>query len=331
MKSASLASGLIILWSRIDSARARAEIDVSHNAMSQRSPHRSLKIERPLIFIDVQTTGLDIMTSRIVRISTLKIEPDGAERFRTALVNPQAAISPGASEKHGITNEHVEDAPNFDSYARALAQYMEGCDIAGFGINRFHLRVLENEFKNAGVTFDLSSVAVIDAMDIFHKLEPRDFEAAYLKYVGDRCPESGYDSDASVVGDDASGYEAPDQSSESRAASHRDAEGYIRDIRRIIAGELGAAPELPDTPSGLHKWITGAEDVDKIDEGGQFIWSADGDPVINFGKHRGHTLYDLAEEHPDYLEWIAGNDKFTDEQREIARNAAQGIMPGEEE
>ncbi len=258
---------------------------------------RNLTLERPLVFIDIQTTGLDVRTARIVRIATLRIEPDGSERFRIAMVNPMMPISPGASEIHGITDEQVADAPEFTSYARALAEYLTGCDFAGFGIRRYHLRVLENEFRNAGVTSDCDEVAIVDAMEVFHKLEPRDMAAAYARYVGGN-------------------YEMPSNP-----------ETSINAVREIIRGQMESSSDVPEMPRALDDWITGKDQLHSIDAAGRFVWSEAGDPIINFGKYKGHTLYDMAEQYPDYLIWVANNDSFTEEQRQIAMNAANGIMP----
>ncbi len=258
---------------------------------------RSLKLERPLIFIDIQTTGLDIRSARIVRLSTLRIEPDGTEEFKSKLLNPLAPISPGASEVHGITDDQVADEPTFASFARALMTYLAGCDLAGFGIRRFHLKVLESELLRAGIKFDWSGVAIVDAMEIFHKLEPRDMPAAYRRFVGrDYIPSS-------------------------------DVEDRVDAVRQIVNGQLTADQSIPKSPSAIDSWIRGVADQRFIDEEGRFIWIDEGDAIINFGKFRGHALYDLYEHQPDYLRWIAENDAFTDLQREIAEDAANGIVP----
>ncbi len=249
------------------------------------------------MFIDIQTTGLDTRSARIVRLSTLKIEPDGNESFRSALLNPLTPISPGASEIHGITDDQVSDSPPFAPFARALAEYLAGCDLAGFGIRRFHLKVLEAEFQLAGVPFDWNEVAILDAMEIFHKLQSRDMPAAHRRYVGEDYIRSN------------------------------DVEEHIDAIRQIINGQLNADPSVPQSPSAIDNWIRGISDQRLIDDEGHFIWTSDGDAIINFGKFRGHTLYDLHEHEPDYLRWIAGNDSFTDQQRKIAEDAANGIVP----
>ena len=256
-----------------------------------------LALHRPIIFLDVQTTGPDRRTARVVRLSTLRIEPDGSQSLRSHLINPMSPISPGATTFHGIADEDVAEANPFGAYAKSLAEHFEGCDIAGFGIRRFHLKVLRREFEYAGIDFDFDDRAVVDAMEIYHRLEPRDFEAAYRRFVG---------------GD---------------VSRPLDAETTINAARAIVTGQLRQNPGLPRDPESLAAWATATDDTNFIDDQGRFTLSDEGDPIINFGRYRGHTLYDMSELHPDYLQWIAGDESFTDEQRRIAADAADGIMP----
>ena len=254
-------------------------------------------MHRPIVFLDIQTTGPDRRTARVVRLSTLRIEPNGAESFRFQLINPMSPISPGATAFHGIADDDVADAKPFAAYAASLAQYLEGCDVAGFGIRRFHLKVLRREFEYAGFEFDIDGQAVVDAMEIYHQLEPRDFEAAYRRFVGGNLSRP------------------------------LDAETSIKATRLIIAGQLRLNTELPRDPASLASWATREDDSNFIDDQGRFTLSDEGDPMINFGRYRGHTLYDMSELHPDYLQWIASDASFTERQRQIAADAAEGIMP----
>ena len=256
-----------------------------------------LRLERPIVFLDIQTTGPDHRTARIVKLSTLRVEPDGTEQFRSQLINPNSPISPGATNFHGISDEDVADARPFAVYAKALYEYLNGCDLAGFGIRRFHLRVLRQEFEFIGFDFDLNERVIVDAMEIYHKLEPRDFAGAYSRFVGGdfvRTTEDDVTANA---------------------------------VKAIIIGQLTQHPDLPGDPASLERWVTGETVERHIDDEGRFTLSDEGDPIINFGRYRGHTLYDLSETHPDYLRWIAGDESFTELQRQIAADAAEGIMP----
>ena len=256
-----------------------------------------LRLERPIVFLDIQTTGPDHRTARIVKLTTLRVEPDGTEQFRSQLINPNSPISPGATNFHGISDEDVADARPFAVYAKALYEYLNGCDLAGFGIRRFHFRVLRQEFEFAGFDFEINERVIVDAMEIYHRLEPRDFAGAYSRFVGGNFVRT------------------------------TDDEVTVNAIKAIILGQITQHPGLPDDAASLERWATGESIERHIDDEGRFTLSDEGDPLINFGRYRGHTLYDLSETHPDYLRWIAGDDSFTEHQRQIAADAAEGIMP----
>ena len=256
----------------------------------------NLELERPMAFIDAASTGLDTRTARIVRLTVLKIDPGGNERTRTVLVNPGTPIPPGATEVHGITDDDVSDVPNFRAYAKGLAEHLEGCDLAGFGVERFHAPLLVEEFRRAGVEFSVRGRVVLDAMAIFHRLEPRDLRAAYKKYAGGELPPT------------------------------TEGETNARAAAEILLGELSTGADLPRSPRRLAAWAKGVDDR-ALDPEGRFVWSANNEALINFGKHRGRRLSEVAAGEPDYLEWIAGNPQFDTDTRDIARSAVDGNMP----
>ena len=151
---------------------------------------RTLELSRPLAVLDVQSTGLDPDTARIVKLSVLRIDPDGTEHVKSVTVNPGTPIPPGATQVHGISDLDVMDKPVFRAYARALADHLEGCDLAGFGIERFGLPLLLAEFERNDVDFVVEGRAVIDAMTVFHRLEPRNLRSAYTRFVGENIPDT---------------------------------------------------------------------------------------------------------------------------------------------
>ena len=259
-----------------------------------------LELSRPLAVIDVQSTGLDTRTARIVRMSVLKVSPDGDRRSRSVLVNPGVPIPPGASAVHGITDDDVIDEPPFAAYARGLAEYLDDCDLAGFGIERFGLPLLKAEFRRAGVEFSEDDRAVIDTMTIFHRKEPRDFRAAHTRFAGGELPEKG------------------------------SAEELLDASLAVLEGELAAYDDLPRDMRGLRAWLHPLPE-DSIDSGGRFVWSADGEAVFNFGRHRTRPLVDVVMETPDYLEWIATSSDFPEDVRHIAREAMAGEYPQRDE
>lgn len=249
-----------------------------------------LKLKRPIVFLDVQSTGLDPKNARVVRLSTLKVDPDGMRSNRRELIDPESPIPPGATAVHGITDDDIEGRPPFRSFAGALADYLHGCDLAGFGVERFALPLLRAEFARSGIEFPFEDAVVIDAMALFHKREPRDFAAAYRRFVGGAVP------------DDLDGAEAS---------------------FRVLEGQLDQYQELSDDVEGLAGFIH-PHDPDAIDPDSRLIWSPDGNALINFGRHRGEILSRVAEESPDYLEWVASNDDFSDPVRNAVSSALRG-------
>ena len=141
-----------------------------------------LNLRNPLIFFDLETTGINIVTDRIFEISYLKIFPGSEEYSKTILVNPGIPIPKEASDIHGILDEHVKDAPKFNELAQTLANEFEGCDFAGYNLNKFDIPLLAEEFLRSGIEFDLKKRKFVDVQVIFHKMEQRTLIAAYKFY-----------------------------------------------------------------------------------------------------------------------------------------------------
>ena len=255
---------------------------------------KNLRIERPIAFIDIETTGLSVSSDRIVELSVLKVQPDGTEEQKTKRFNPQIPISAEANEVHGITDEDVANEPVFRQFARGLGQYLDGCDIAGFGVQRLDLPMLEAEFKRAGVEFSRRGRRVLDAMVIYHELDPRDLAAAYSRYCGKvmERPHSAAD-DARVAAE-------------------------------VLDAQIGVHPELPQDLAELHAFCNPDEDR-WIDSEGKFQWS-DGQAMVSFGQHKGRSLRSVAELDADYLQWIVDAD-FPADVKEIAAGALRGEFP----
>ncbi len=250
---------------------------------------RELSLSRPLAVIDTESTGLNPDTARIVRISVLRLEPDGRRSLRSEIVDPGVPIPAGATAVHGITDEDVADRPPFRAYARALAESLDECDIAGFAVERFHLPLLIAEFRRAGVEFSIENRAVIDIMSIYHRLEPRDFDAAYRRFVADDLPD--------------------------RASGERSGAAL-----EILLGQLNSSDELPLEPHKLSRWARGVPD-DAVDEQGRFTYLDSGDIAFNFGKYAGEELAKVAESDTAYVAWVASNPDFGPDSRAVATDA----------
>ncbi|MEK7226967.1 MAG: 3'-5' exonuclease, partial [Bacteroidota bacterium] len=141
-----------------------------------------LQLKKPIAFIDLETTGINLGTDRIVEIAIVKILTDGTRSVKRKLVNPEMPIPKGASDVHGITDEMVKDAPNFKQVAHELKQMLDGCDLAGYNSNRFDIPLLMEEFLRSQVDFDMRNRKLLDVQNIFHKMEPRTLGAAYKFY-----------------------------------------------------------------------------------------------------------------------------------------------------
>jgi DNA polymerase-3 subunit epsilon len=244
--------------------------------------------------IDLETTGLAREVDRIVEIAILKFHPDGRRTRYCKRVNPQIPIPPEASEVHGIRDEHVKGEPIFKKIARQVALILRGCDIAGFNVASFDLRVLEREFERAGIPFASERRMVIDCKRIFHAKEPRDLQAAARFYLG---------------------------------TEHGDAHSALADARvcwRVLEAQLCRYPDLPRDVAGLHDFCGWSADK-YLDSGRKFEWRY-GQASFAFGKHQGRLLKEVAKEEPDYLQWMAGSD-FPADTKKIVKAALDGKFP----
>jgi DNA polymerase-3 subunit epsilon len=260
---------------------------------------KNLKLNRPLAFIDLETTGLHPHSDRIVELSILKIHPDGTKEYHSRRINPGVPIPPEATAVHGITDDDVADKPKFGQFAKSIRDFLEGCDIAGFNVIAFDLPCLESELERVGVEFSRQGRYLVDTKTIYHQREPRDLQAAYQKYCG---REMG---NAHVAEEDA------------KASAE------------ILEGQLEMYKDLPRDVAGLCALCYKVED-NYIDAEGNFIW-LDGEAICNFGKkHRGRKLQDIAREDPGYLSWVAGAD-FSAEVKKVVINALDGKFPQQPE
>lgn len=235
-----------------------------------------LNLKRPIIFFDLETTGLDIAKDRIVELCYIRVEPNGNEEARSMRINPEMHIPEVASSVHGITDDDVKDCPTFANVAPQLAATFEGCDLAGFNSNRFDLPLLAEEFMKAGVNIDLSHVQAIDVQNIYHKLEKRTLAAAYKFYCG-RDLENAH----SALADTQATYE-------------------------VLQAQLDHYPN--DLQNDVDFLAEFSRMNRNIDFAGRFVYDESGKELINFGKYKGKAIKDVLSRDPGYYSWIMQGD-----------------------
>lgn len=234
-----------------------------------------LNLTRPIVFFDLETTGTNINTDRIVEISLIKLLPDGRVSSKTRRINPEIPIPAEATAVHHITDEDVANEPTFRQVANSLAQLMAGCDIAGFNSNRFDIPLLDQEFCRAKVDFDFSKARFIDVQTIYHKKEPRTLVAAYKYYCG--------------------------KDLEGAHSALADTQATME----VLLAQIEKYDDLPNEVGALSEYASNNRNVDFM---GRLIFDDQGREVINFGKYKGRLAEEVLAKDPGYYSWILGGD-----------------------
>lgn len=261
-----------------------------------------LQLEKPMVFLDLEATGVDVQRDRIVQVACVRLSPDGERDSFESLVDPQVPIPPEAAAVHGITDAMVRGKPSFKELAMPLLSFINGSDLGGFGICRFDIPMLTNELKRAGISYDVSAHRTVDAMLIFHRMEPRSLGAAVQFYCGkplQNAHNAMADAEASL-------------------------EVLLAQVRRY--GEAAATP-LPCSVQGLHEFCTAA-DPRNVDAKGKFVWRH-GVATFAFGKHQTKSLEEVAKTDRSYIEWLAKGDGTPADVVEICKNALAGKFPAQ--
>lgn len=246
-----------------------------------------LNLKNPLLFFDIESTGLNVATDRIVEISAVKVMPDGSEEVKTKRINPTIPISPEAQAVHGISNEDVKDCPTFKQIAKSLATWMEGCDIAGYNSMKFDIPLLAEEFIRADVDFDFRKRKLIDVQNIFHKMEQRTLAAAYKFYC-----QKNLDNAHSAEADTMATYE-------------------------VLMAQLDKYPDtLKNDVNMLADFSTKTKFVDYA---GRIIKNEKGENIINFGKHKGKTVESVLQTEPSYYDWMMKGDFTLDTKQTLTK------------
>ncbi len=233
-----------------------------------------LSLSKPICFIDLETTGTNVNTDRIVEIAIVKIGLDGTKQVKRRLVNPEMSIPKDSSDVHGITDDMVKDAPTFKAMANEMKQFMEGADIGGFNSNRFDVPMLNEEFLRAGINVEMEDRKLLDVQKVFHKMEPRTLSAAYQFY----CKKVLQDAHT--------------------------AEADATATWEILEAQIDKYPEIGNTVESIVKF-TGEDEI--IDFARRLSYE-NGIPVFNFGKHKGKSVVQVLKDEPQYYDWMMKGD-----------------------
>lgn len=234
-----------------------------------------LQLKNPLVFFDLETTGTNIVSDRIVEISYLKVFPNGREESKTILVNPERHIPEEVSAIHGIYDDDVKDCPTFKQVAKEIMRDMEGADLAGYNSNRFDIPLLAEELLRADVDVDLMKRKFVDVQVVFHKMEQRTLSAAY-KFYCDKDLENAHSAEA----DTKATYE-------------------------VLQAQLDRYPELQNDVEFLAKFTA---QTNNADFAGRIIFNEKGEEVINFGKYKGQKVTDVLKKDIGYYGWMMDSD-----------------------
>jgi DNA polymerase III subunit epsilon len=234
----------------------------------------ALQLTRPIVFIDLETTGVNLATDRVIEIAIIKISPDKEKQVKHKIVNPQIPIPKIASEIHGITDDHVKDAPTFKEVANELKQFIDNSDLSGYNSNRFDIPLLMEEFLRAGISLDMKNRRMLDVQHIFHMMEKRTLGAAYKFYCEKELTEA------------------------------HSAEADATATWEILEAQLNRYAHLGETLDTILQF-TGEEKY--VDFARRFVMDNDIE-VFNFGKHKGRPVSDVLKAEPQYYDWMMKGD-----------------------
>ena len=260
-----------------------------------------LKLKRPLLFFDIESTGLDLTADSIIELSFVKVFPSGEERIRTWRVRPwdyekdcQRPISPGAERVHGIKDEDLKDCPRFWEIAPEVISWLEDCDLAGYNSHKFDLPMLAEELERASlykkVSFDLDlhGKQMVDVQTIFHKLEPRNLKAAYRFYCGGEDFENAHAAEADTLATYA-----------------------------VLKGQLDRYCGDDQLKNDID-WLARFTELGKTaDYAGRLAVNEKGEAIVNFGKHKGISAREVFRKEPSYFDWIERSDFTLDTKRQF--------------
>ncbi|MEG0602309.1 MAG: exonuclease domain-containing protein [Mucinivorans sp.] len=234
-----------------------------------------LELKRPIIFFDLETTGVDPASDKIIEIGMIKVHPSGEKEVKTRRINPERHIPQASTVIHGIKDEDVKDEPTFAQIARSLYLWIEGCDLAGYNSNRFDVPMLVEEFLRAGVEIDLSQIKLVDVQNIFHKKEQRTLAAAHKFYCG------------------------------SEIVNAHSAAADIEATYNVLLAQLDRYDDLQGDVDFLADY---SKMGNFVDFAGRIVLDDQGTEVFNFGKYKGRAVVEVFRREPSYYDWMIKGD-----------------------
>lgn len=265
-----------------------------------------LNLKRPIIVFDLESTGVNVSSDRIVEICMLKINPDQTEEVRTKRINPTIPIPLESSLVHGIYDEDVKDAPTFKSISKALLEFIGNADLAGYNSNKFDVPMLIEEFGRSGIEFEMENRKLVDIQNIFHQMEQRTLSAAYKFYCGkEHVGAHGAEADVratyEVLLAQIERYENADFKDKSGNVS----QPVVNDIEKLSAFTTNS---------------------DWADLAGRIAFDKEGIEIFNFGKHKGKRVEDVFKKEPSYYDWMMNGDFTSSTKRVIEKIKMKGLL-----
>lgn len=243
-----------------------------------------LQLSRPLAFIDLETTGINISHDRIIEIAIVKLGVDGSVQNKRKLINPGMPIPQVSIDIHGITDAMVKDAPTFKQVANEVRQFLDNCDLGGFNSNRFDIPMLVEEFLRIDMEFPMKDRHLIDVQKVFHMMEQRTLSAAYKFYCNKKL-----DNAHSAEADATATYE-------------------------VLNAQVERYPQIGNTVESIIKF-TGDDNI--VDFARRFVKNDKGEILFNFGKHKGKTVDSVLRAEPQYYDWMMKGDFALDTKQKL--------------
>jgi DNA polymerase-3 subunit epsilon len=245
-----------------------------------------LQLKRPLVFLDLETTGTNIGTDRIIEIALLKVHPGGKQESKVHRINPTIPIPAESSKIHGISDVDVKDAPTFKHLAQEFLTFLGGCDLAGYNSNKFDIPILIEEFTRAGIDFPIADRKLVDVQNIFHKMEQRTLSAAFKFY----CNKD--------------------------LINAHSAEADTMATFEILLSQLDRYDSLKNDVDFLAQFSSMNRNADLA---GRIVFAESGEEVFNFGKYKGRSVREVFKTEPSYYDWMMKGDFSTNTKNVITQ------------